>query len=63
MLLPPAVVAELDDVVLVAVLLGVHYETEQRLLLLLPINLHPPPEEPVTAVLAGTAGCSRNNTE
>lgn len=63
MLLPPAVVAELDDVVLVAVPLGVHYKTEQRLLLLLSINLHPSPEEPVTTVLAGTAGCSRNITE
>lgn len=52
----PAVVAELDDVILVAVLLGVHYEPEEGLLLLLPIDHHPPPEEPVTTVLTGMPG-------
>lgn len=60
---PPAVVAELDDVVLVAVPLGVHYQTEECLLLLLSIDLHPPPEEPVTTVLAGTAGDRVNSRE
>lgn len=49
----PAVVAELDDVVLVAVPLRVHYEAEKSLLLLLPVDHHPPPEEPVTTVLTG----------
>lgn len=49
----PAVVAELDDVVLVAVPLRVHYEAEKSLLLLLPIDHHPPTEEPVTTVLTG----------
>lgn len=48
----PAVVAELDDIVLVAVPLGVHYKTEESLVLLLPVDLHLSPEEPVTAVLA-----------
>lgn len=56
----PAVVTELDDVVLVAVPLGVHYETEKSLLLLLPINHHPPPEEPVTTVFTGTQ-CFKEN--
>ena len=51
----PAVVTELDDVVLVAVALGVHYEAEKSLLLLLPVDHHPPPEEPVTTVLTGTS--------
>ena len=61
--LPPAVIAELDDVVLVAVLLCVHYKTEERLLLLLPLDLHPAPEEPVTTVLAGTPGFKANMRE
>ena len=39
----PAVVTELDHVVLVAMLLGAHNEAEERVLLLLPINHHPPP--------------------
>lgn len=51
----PAVVAEFDDVILVAVLLGVHYETEKSLFLLLSVNQHPPTKEPVAAVLTGTA--------
>lgn len=59
----PAVVTELDDVVLVAVPLGVHYETEKSLLLLLPVNHHPPPEEPVTTVLAGTPQCKESIRE
>ncbi len=59
----PAVVTELDDVVLVAVPLGVHYKTEQSLLLLLPVNLHPTPEEPVTTVLAGSPGYKENIRE
>lgn len=64
LLLPlPAVVAEFDDVVLVAVPLGVHYKTKESLLLLLPIDLHPPPEEPVTTVLAGTPEYSGNIRE
>lgn len=49
----PAVVAELDDVVLVTVLLGAHYKAEKCFLLLLPINHHSSTEEPVSAVLAG----------
>lgn len=52
LLTSPAVVAELDDVVLIAVPLGVHDETEESLLLLLLIYHHPPPEKPVTTVLA-----------
>lgn len=55
----PAVVAELDDVVLVAVPLGVHYETEQSFILLLPIDHHPPAEEPVTAVFTGVLQCKK----
>lgn len=51
---PPAVVAELDDVVLIAVPLGVHDEAEEGLLLLPPVDHHSPSEEPVPAVLAGT---------
>jgi len=49
----PAVVAELDDVVLVAVPLRRHDEAEQRLLLPAPVDLHAAAEEPVAAVLAG----------
>lgn len=56
----PAVVTELDDVVLVAVLLGIHYETEKSLLLLLLVDHHPPPEEPVTTVFTGTPWCQDN---
>ena len=59
----PAVVAELDDVVLVAVPLGVHYETEKGLFLLLPVDHHPPPEEPVTTVLAWTPQCRESIRE
>ena len=53
MKLLPAVVAELDDVVLIAMALGVHNEAEQGVLLLLAIDHHPTPEEPVAAVLTG----------
>lgn len=58
---PPAVVAELDDVVLVAVPLGVHDEAEEGRLLLLPVDHHPPAEEPVAAVLAGTQRDTHRN--
>lgn len=56
----PAVVTELDDVVLVAVPLSVHYETEKSLLLLPPVDHHPPPEEPVATVFTGTP-CGKEN--
>lgn len=59
----PAVVAELDDVVLVAVPLGVHYEAEKSLLLLLPVDHHPPTKEPVTTVLTETPGYKESNRE
>ena len=51
MKLLPAVVAELDDVVLVAMSLGVHNEAKQGFLLLLAVDHHPTPEEPMAAVL------------
>ena len=49
----PAVVTELDDIVLVAMALGAHNETEQSLLLLLSINDHTPTKEPVATVFTG----------
>lgn len=58
----PAVVAELDDVVLVAVLLSVHDETKKSLLLLLSIHHHPSPEEPVPTVLTGRKENVREHT-
>lgn len=47
----PAVITELDDIVLIAVLLGAHDEAEQSVFLLLSVNHHPASEEPVATVL------------
>lgn len=49
--LSPAVITELNHVVLIAVLLCTHNEAEQGVLLLLSINHHFTPKEPVPTVL------------
>ena len=48
----PAVIRELDSVVLVAVFLCVHDHLKEGLVALCPVHYHPSFEEPVTAVLA-----------
>lgn len=48
----PAVIRELDDVVVVTGVLSGRDEREERSRLLLAINHHAPLEEPVSAVLA-----------
>lgn len=47
----PAVVTKLDHIILVAMLLGAHYEAKESVLLLLAVNHHPSPKEPVATVL------------
>ena len=48
----PAVIRELDSVVLVAVFLCVHDHLKEGLVALCPVHYHPSFEEPMTAVLA-----------
>lgn len=57
----PAVVAKLDNVVGIALLLGLHDGLKKRLLDLLPVHQEAPLEEPVPAVFA--AGKQENRVE
>lgn len=47
----PAVVIELNDVVIIAVFLSIHHHFEERVIVLCSIDHHATFEEPVTTVL------------